>query len=169
MPLILRPFGPADEVPARAAADQFSDSGFDFLGFDFDPLMAWEQWTALMEGYRRGVNLPENRVRGAMLAADVDGQLVGCASIRFELNEFLAARGGHIGYGVIPAFRRRGYATAILTESITIARSEGVGALLVACDDVNVGSATVIERCGGVLESTVVADDGVAFRRYWIE
>ena len=103
-----------------------------------------------------------------MLAADVDGQLVGCASIRFELNEFLAARGGHIGYGVIPAFRRRGYATAILTESIKIARSEGISPLLVACDDDNVSSATVIERCGGVLESIAFAEDRTAFRRYWI-
>ena len=168
MALTLRPFGPVDEATALAAAAEFHGTGFDFLGFDFDPRMPWEQWTDLMERYRRGIGLPENRVRGAMLAADVDGQLVGCASIRFELNEFLAARGGHIGYGVIPAFRRRGYATAILTESIKIARSEGVGALLVACDDDNVGSASVIERCGGVLESIAFADDGTTFRRYWI-
>ena len=168
MPLILRPFGPADEPPALAAAAQFEGTGFDFLGFDFDPRLSWVQWTDQMERYRRGIDLPANRVRGAMLAADVDGQLVGCASIRFELNEFLAARGGHIGYGVIPAFRRRGYATAILTESIKIARSEGISPLLVACDDDNVSSATVIERCGGVLESIAFAEDRTAFRRYWI-
>ncbi len=168
MPLILRPFGPADEAHALAAADEFDGTGFDFLGFDFDPQIPWGQRTDLMERYRRGIDLPENRVRCAMLAADVEGELVGCASIRFELNEFLAARGGHIGYGVIAAFRRRGYATAILNESITIARSEGVGALLVACDDDNVGSARVIEKCGGVLESVAFADDGTPFRRYWI-
>ena len=168
MPLILRPFGPADEAPALAAATEFNGTGFDFLTVDFDPRMPWEQWTALMERYRRGIDLPEHRVRGAFLAADVDGQLVGRASIRFELNEFLATRGGHIGYGVIPAFRRRGYATAILNESIKIARSEGVGALLLTCDDDNVESASVIERCGGVLESITLADDGTAFRRYWI-
>ena len=168
MSLILRPFGPADEAPALAAATEFDGTGFDFLGFDFDPRIPWVQWIDQMERYRRGIDLPENRVRGAMLAADVDGQLVGCASIRFELNEFLAAREGHISYGVIPEFRRRGYATAILTESIKIARSEGVGDLFVACDDDNVGSAPVIERCGGVLESIAVAADGTAFRRYRI-
>ena len=43
-------------------------------------------------------------------------------------------------------------------------------AVLVTCDVDNVGSATVIERCGGVFES-VVHDtrDGVPKRRYWIE
>jgi predicted acetyltransferase len=130
--------------------------------------MPWVQWTALMERHRQGIDLPENRVRGAFLAADVDGQLVGHASIRFELNAFLAARGGHIDYGVISAFRQRGYATAILRESIVIARNEGVTDVLVTCDDSNVGSAKVIERCGGVLEEITFDDDGVAFRRYWI-
>jgi predicted acetyltransferase len=130
--------------------------------------MTWAQWTTLMERHRQGIDLPENRVRGAFLAADVDGQLVGRASIRFELNDFLAARGGHIGYGVLPEFRQRGYATAILRESIVIARNEGVGAVLVTCDDSNVASVKVIERCGGVLEGIVVGDDGVGFRRYWI-
>lgn len=168
MPLILRPFDLADEAHALAAADEFDGTGFDFLGYDFDPRMPWGQWTDLMERRRHGIDLPANRVRGAMLAADVEGQLVGCASIRFELNEYLAARGGHIGYGVIAAFRRRGYATAILKESILIARSEGVAPLLLTCKDNNVGSASVIERCGGVLESIAFAEDGTPFRRYWI-
>jgi predicted acetyltransferase len=168
MPLLLRPFGPADEVAARAAWTQFLGTGFDFLPFDFDSRMNWAEWTDLMERYRQGIDLPENRVRAAFLAADVDGHLVGRVSIRFELNAFLATRGGHIGYAVIPAFRRRGYATAILKESIVIARNEGVSPVLVTCDDDNTGSAKTIERCSGVLEDTVFGDDGVAFRRYWI-
>ena len=168
MSLVLRPFQSTDEASALAAASDFDGTGFDFLGFDFDPRMPWLQWIQQMERYRQGLDLPSNRVRSAMLAAAVEGQLVGCASIRFELNDSLAARGGHIGYGVIPKFRRRGYGTAILTEAIKIARSEGVGALLVACDEDNEGSARVIERCGGVLESIAYADGGTAFRRYWI-
>ncbi len=93
---------------------------------------------------------------------------MGRAAIRFELNEFFARRAGHIGYAVIPAFRRKGYATEILRQSIVIARSEGVTAALLTCDDSNVGSAKVIERCGGSLETTTVDEDGIAFRRYWI-
>jgi predicted acetyltransferase len=168
MPLILRSFGPADEAPALAARAEFKGTGFDFLPFDFDPRMAWAEWIDLMERYRRGVGLPENRTRSAFLAADVDGQLVGRASIRFELNDFLAFRGGHIGYDVILAFRRRGYATAILRQSLVIARSEGVTAALITCDDSNVASSKVIESCGGVLEKITLDEDGVAFRRYWI-
>lgn len=93
---------------------------------------------------------------------------MGRVSIRFELNDFLSTRGGHVGYAVIPEYRRRGYATAILKGSIDIAREEGVTSVLVTCDDSNAGSVKVIERCGGVLEDIVLGDDGVAFRRYWI-
>ncbi len=168
MPLILRPFGPADEGPALAAHAEFRRIGLNFLPMDFDERMPWAQWTDLMERRRRGIDLPENRVRSAFLAADVDGELVGRASIRFGLDAFHAVRGGHIGYGVIAAFRRRGYATAILSESVSIARSEGVTPLLLTCKENNVASAKVIERCGGVLETVALDERGVALCRYWI-
>ena len=51
-----------------------------------------------------------------------------------------------------------------------MARSGGVDRLLVVCDDDNIGSAAVIERCGGLLESVITPDDGKPpFRRYWID
>jgi predicted acetyltransferase len=38
------------------------------------------------------------------------------------------------------------------------------------CDDDNVGSATVIENCGGQLEAVIVVDpDKPGFRKYWID
>jgi len=43
-------------------------------------------------------------------------RIIGRVSIRHELNEFLLRVGGHIGYVVVPEFRRQGYATAILHQ-----------------------------------------------------
>jgi predicted acetyltransferase len=37
------------------------------------------------------------------------------------------------------------------------------------CDDDNVASVRVIERCGGILESVVTPEEGARpIRRYWI-
>lgn len=101
-------------------------------------------------------------------AADVDGVVVGRVSIRYELNEFLENFGGHIGYAVRPDYRRRGFATEILRQALIIARSEGVDAVLLTCDEDNLVSASIIEQLGGVLEDVRADPDGPPKRRYWI-
>jgi predicted acetyltransferase len=108
-------------------------------------------------------------VPAALLVADVDGEIVGRVSVRFQLNRFLSDFGGHIGYAVLPEFRRRGYATEILRQALIIARSEGLTSILITCDEDNVASRRVIELNGGVFESLGPSYDGThQLRRYWI-
>jgi predicted acetyltransferase len=85
--------------------------------------------------------------------------------------EFLERVGGHIGYAVVPEFRRRGYATRILHLSIQIARDKlGLTRILLTCDDDNIGSIRTIEKNGGVLENVISGPDlEKPKRRYWIE
>lgn len=164
--LHLRPLGPDDEDEFLAAhRTMVEETGFTFA-LNYDDGMAWDDYVRRLDDIRRGLGLPEDRVPGTFLAVDVSGTIVGRVSIRHELNDWLAAQGGHIGYGILPDHRRRGHATETLRQALVIARSVGVSRSLLCCDDDNVGSATVIERCGGVLESVIDGDDG-PFRRYW--
>jgi predicted acetyltransferase len=167
MTIRLRSFGPGDEAAARAAHRAMTAEGFPFL-LSYEPHLSWTTWLEEIDRLRRGEDLPPDRVRSDFLAADVDGELVGRVSIRYVLNDWLAREGGHIGYAVLPRHRRRGYATELLAQAVERAHADGVAPLLVVCDDDNVGSARVIERCGGVLEGTATTDDGSRIRRYWI-
>ncbi len=97
-----------------------------------------------------------------------DGTYLGSLAIRHDLNDFLRREGGHIGYCVRPSARRRGHASEALRQSLAVCRTLGLDRVLVTCNDDNIGSATVIETNGGVLEDTVTAGDGRLVRRYWI-
>ncbi len=165
--LRLRPPVAADETEFRAAHLAMLP---DFLfGLGYEPDEPFDAYCRLLEDQRCGRRLAAGRVAATFLLAEIDGVIVGRASIRHALNERLVQVGGHIGYGVLPTHRRRGYGTEILRQCLIIVRSHGVARVLVTCDDDNVGSRTVIERCGGVFESHVDDENGVLQRRYWID
>lgn len=166
--LRLRPPLLADEEQFAAAQQALAKEGFSFC-FNFEPAASWAAHLERLDAQRRGDGLPAGWVPTTFLVADVGGRIVGRASIRHELNDSLLVEGGHIGYAVLQEHRRRGYATEILRQSLVLARALGVDRVLVTCDDDNLGSATVIERCGGRFDSLSRAEDGHAVRRYWID
>lgn len=94
---------------------------------------------------------------------------VGAVNIRHYLNEELHFTGGHIGDGVRPSERRKGYATAMIGLALEECRKLGIRRVLMTCDKDNIGSAKSIMKNGGVLENEVINEDGVVEQRYWIE
>jgi predicted acetyltransferase len=167
MDLVLRPPRLDDEAACLEAHAEFD--GWPFLLF-WRADMTWVDYVAFLDDLPHTPPASELLVRSAFLLVEADGALVGRTSLRFELNEELAREGGHVGYGVRPTYRRRGYATEILRQSLELLRAEGVGRVLVCCDDSNTASARVIEHNGGALESVISPLDGdVPRRRYWID
>ena len=138
------------------------------FGLAFDSDAPFSDFVELNERLARGIDLPEHFVPSTFLIAVVDGHIVGRVSIRHELNEFLAAQGGHIGYGVLSEHRRRGHATEMLRQGLIIARSLGIQNALLVCDDTSHASQRVIEGAGGTLVSLGTAEDGTPIRRYEI-
>jgi len=166
--LTLRPLTDADEPAARAAHAELARDGFEFLLDEHDG-EPWPDYVMRRNLHAQGIGLPEEFVPETFLLAFAGRELIGRVSIRHTLNDYLLQVGGHIGYGVRPAFRRRGYATEILRQALVIVGELGVDKALVTCDDDNIASARTIEHCGGVLHDVVhPPSGGPARRRYWI-
>ena len=90
-----------------------------------------------------------------------DGRLVGTINVRWELNEPMRSWGGHVGYGVRPSERRKGYNKINLYFGLGEALKHGVGTVLVGCSKSNVASERSILALGGVFErDTVDPADG---------
>jgi predicted acetyltransferase len=163
----LRPLTLADEAQALQAHSELAMDNFEFL-LGYSEGIAWSEYLEVLSNEFAGTNLKEGRVPATFMIAENNGELVGRTSIRHELNDFLFSVGGHIGYGVRPNYRRQGYATEILKQSLTYINQLGITEVLVTCLDDNVGSFEVIQSQGGILENKVEYE-GALWRRYWIK
>ena len=83
----------------------------------------------------------------------VDGtEFIGSANIRARIDTHsLAHFGGHIGYGIRPAMRSKGYGKRLLALALQICRGMGLGVVRISCAETNTGSRRIIEANGGVL------------------
>lgn len=95
-------------------------------------------------------------------------RLLGATNIRHYLNEYLLATGGHIGDGIRPSERRKGYATELIRLSLIECKKLGIDKVLICCYKSNIGSAKSIIKNGGVLENEIPDGDEIC-QRYWVE
>ena len=99
-----------------------------------------------------------------------DNKLIGMINIRHHLTPKMLVHGGHIGYGIRPTERRKGYNKINLYLGLLKALEEfNLDKVMLDCDVKNLGSDKTIQSLGGVLERTDIDDyDGALTNVYWI-
>jgi predicted acetyltransferase len=117
-----------------------------------------------------GIGIPEGWVPDSTFwLVNANKKVLGAVNIRHQLTEKLFERGGHIGYGIRPTERRKGYATKILALALEEAKAIGIKKALVTCDETNIGSLKTIINNGGILDTDFIEEDGNIIKRFWIE
>ena len=103
-------------------------------------------------------------------ALDTDRDIfVGAVNIRKYLNERLMSYGGHIGDGIRPSERGKGYGTEMISLALDECRKMGINRVLMVCDQSNKASARVIVKNGGILENEISVEGEEPVQRYWID
>lgn len=95
--------------------------------------------------------------------------LLGAVNIRHYLNDYLLKYAGHIGDGIRPSERRKGYATEMIRLALLECKKLGIEKVLMVCNKDNLGSSKSIIKNGGVLENEFVDEKGEINQRYWIK
>ena len=105
-----------------------------------------------------------------LLIRENDNRLIGMINIRHILNETMLRFGGHIGYGVRPSERRKGYNKINLYLGLIEAKKAGLDRVMLDCETKNLASSKTMEALGGKLERTEIdPSDGILTSVYWID
>ena len=98
-------------------------------------------YTELCRKHSQGLELKEGFVPDTIFVlVDDEENYVGIFNLRHYLNDFLANGPGHIGYGISPKYRRKGYAAKGLELILPEAKKVGIEEAYLSCLKTNVGS-----------------------------
>lgn len=99
-----------------------------------------------------------------------DNRIIGTIQLRHHLNESLEKSGGHIGYGIRPSERGKGYGTQQLSLVLEEARKLKIDKVMISCEKNNSASAKVALNNGGVLALERYDDHyNSMIQIYWIK
>ncbi len=111
----------------------------------------YEGWLEkLEEDYVRIPDEEKVPARTYFLIREADNKIIGMINIRLVLNDALKKFGGHIGYGIRPSERGKGYNKINLYLGLKVCDEYGIDTVLMDADLNNPASWKTMESLGGV-------------------
>ena len=130
----------------------------------FDKIQSYEEWLEKVTANSKSETVDPNWVLTDtfFVIRLSDSKIVGIVDLRYQLNDFLKDF-GNCGYSVRPTERRKGYATEILKQICTLAKSQGLESLQLSVEKNNTASIKTIEKNGGTYLRSFVFDNEEAY------
>ena len=131
----------------------------------------YELWLDLLNYYK---NLeypnPDFKVPALtfFLIRSDDNKIVGMCNIRTKLNSTLLFEGGHIGYGIRPTERNKGYNKINLYLALIECQKLGISEVFLDADAKNIASWKTMEALGGIRIKEFAGFDNITFYKYKI-
>ena len=140
-----------EEAIAQITAHLDANSDINGVGGLKRYLDNYEGWLEkLEEDYVRVPDEEKVPARTYFLIREDDNKIIGMINIRLALNEALRKFGGHIGYGIRPSERGKGYNKINLYLGLKICDEYGIDTVLMDADLNNPASWKTMEALGGI-------------------
>ncbi len=98
----------------------------------------------------------------------IDRKIIGSIQLRHFLTPELEKHGGHIGYGIRPSERRKGYGKQQLLLVLEVAKDMKIPKVIISCNKENIASSQTAIGCGAILTGENFYD-GKEQLIYWID
>ena len=140
-------------------------------GSDFAKgILSIEEQIQVYQNQHLGNNLNEGKVpQTTFLLVNSNSEIIGMSRLRHKLNEKILIKGGHIGYFIRKKFRNQSFGTLIFNLTLQEASKLKIPKVLITVNSDNLKSISVIEKNNGILEDERIDENGIKYKRYWID
>lgn len=132
----------------------------------FDP-SDFKKLISYLRGFPLGFSMGDFVPHNTYWLVNNMNEILGVSNLRHRLTPALLNDGGHIGYGIKPSQRGKGYANEILRLTLIKAKEKGISQVMLSCDSSNKASSKTIINNGGKLWKEHIVD-GEKTCNYWI-
>ncbi|OCN03708.1 hypothetical protein A4S06_04935 [Erysipelotrichaceae bacterium MTC7] len=129
----------------------------------------YEDWLQNDIAMRSDTTCPEGLVSATTFLIYAQDTFVGMINCRHHLNDYLATYGGHIGYGIHPNHRKKGYAKKALQQVLDMYKHDlHLDEVLLICDKKNSASQKVITSFPHRFDGEVIDVNQRTLLRYFV-
>ncbi len=152
----------------------------DYINHNYKASITKDNFKDMLKEWKlaeKGLSTKKKNIKWFTYFIMLDEEIIGEGSIRLnpEDDEEYYKYAGHIGYGIMPSMRNKGYGSIACHLLLEECQKLGLKEVAIFCNEMNIGSQKIIENNMGILDYSLIYDDettnrvGMLFRKYIID